>query len=282
MGKESGCLAHYYSGGGQLSALGAPCPALLTNPHARLLQVQRTPASGRFAGSSLRLALPPSEQSCCQLLYKNNGIRANDTAARSMRLLDIPAFTATTNGGNQFLMTYYRHGGIRWPQQPSATVTTKDRLAKVSAEGFLFNQQFANGPRLLDEVSRTIVASRRHHYLAQVSHTGPTHLAPLATDSPTMRELKLFCLANGITDVFMRMLFVHELKQIMGFPTDYELLGSQTEQKKMLGNAVCPDVAAALTSAMLPGLHKWRGVRLRPLNPAVFLRTQQATLFNAA
>ena len=254
---------------------------MLTNPHARLLQVQRGMSPGWLASKSFRLALPDPE-TCCQLLYKNNGIRANDTAARSMRLLDIPSFTATTNGGNQFLMTYYRHGGVRWPQQPSATVTTKDRLAKVHAEGFLFNQQFANGPRLLDEVARTIVASRRHQYLAQISRTGPAHLEPLPGDSPVMRELKLFCLASGITDVYMRMLFVQELKLIMGFPTDYELLGSQTEQKKMLGNAVCPDVAQALASAMLPGLQRWRGVRLRPLDPAVFLRTQQATLFNAA
>lgn len=278
VGKEAGCLAHYYSGGGQLSTLGAPCPALLTNPHARLLQIERVPHL--LAGKTFRLALPAPE--CCQLLYKNNGIRVNDSAVRSMRLLDVPAFTATTNGGNQFIMTYYRHGGIRWPQQSSATVTTKDRLAKVQAEGFLFNQQFTNTPRLLNEVARTLVASRRHQYLAQIARSGPSHLAPLPTDSAVMRELKLFCLANGITDVFMRMLFVQELKLIMGFPADYQLLGGQTEQKKMLGNAVCPAVAAALTSAMLPGLRKWRGVRLRPLNPAVLMRTHQTTLFNAA
>jgi DNA (cytosine-5)-methyltransferase 1 len=260
VGKEGGFLTHYYSGG-QLSALGAPCPALLTNPHARLIQVQRFPK---------------------QFLYQNNGTRDNDRASRSVHLLKWPTRTVTANGGNQFLMTYYRHGGIRLLGQPGATVTTKDRLAKVEASGFLFNQQFSNGPRSLEAVARTVVASRRHPYLAQVSCLGAGLMEPLATDSAVMLELKAYCRQHGITNVFMRMLFVDELKLVMGFPADYHLLGTETEQKKMLGNAVVPAVAAALTRAMLPALHAWRNRRLRPLRKTEILRYEQGTLFQQA
>ena len=34
------------------------------------------------------------------------------------------------------------------------------------------------------------------------------------------------------------MLKIQELKEIMGFPEDYKLIGTQAEQKKYIGNAV--------------------------------------------
>lgn len=36
----------------------------------------------------------------------------------------------------------------------------------------------------------------------------------------------------------MRMLFIIELKRIMGFPDNYELIGTIADQKKFIGNAV--------------------------------------------
>lgn len=44
--------------------------------------------------------------------------------------------------------------------------------------------------------------------------------------------------ANNIIDIKMRMLTVNELLQIQGFPKDYVLKGSQTDQKKFIGNSV--------------------------------------------
>jgi DNA (cytosine-5)-methyltransferase 1 len=48
----------------------------------------------------------------------------------------------------------------------------------------------------------------------------------------------------------MRMLKIPELKQIMGFPIDYTLVGSQAEQKKYIGNAVEVNMARVLCSAI--------------------------------
>jgi DNA (cytosine-5)-methyltransferase 1 len=50
----------------------------------------------------------------------------------------------------------------------------------------------------------------------------------------------------GITDIKMRMLKIPELLQIQGFPIDYKLIGTQTEQKKFIGNAVEVNQAKAL------------------------------------
>jgi DNA (cytosine-5)-methyltransferase 1 len=55
----------------------------------------------------------------------------------------------------------------------------------------------------------------------------------------------------GICDIKMRMLRIHELKQIMGFPEDYILIGTQSEQKKYIGNAVEVNMAKALCEAMI-------------------------------
>ena len=54
---------------------------------------------------------------------------------------------------------------------------------------------------------------------------------------------------NGIVDIKMRMLNIPELKQIQGFPKDYKLIGTQTEQKKFIGNAVEVNQAKALIQA---------------------------------
>ena len=43
---------------------------------------------------------------------------------------------------------------------------------------------------------------------------------------------------------------ITELKKIMGFPGDYVLVGTQTEQKKYIGNAVETHMACALCSCL--------------------------------
>lgn len=52
-----------------------------------------------------------------------------------------------------------------------------------------------------------------------------------------------------ITDIGMRMLQPRELARAMGFPDDYQLLGTKTAQTARIGNAVCPDVVEALVKA---------------------------------
>lgn len=58
------------------------------------------------------------------------------------------------------------------------------------------------------------------------------------TDTPMIRQIKEFMAMYGIIDIKMRMLKIIELLLIMGFPADYELIGTQADQKKFIGNAV--------------------------------------------
>lgn len=52
-------------------------------------------------------------------------------------------------------------------------------------------------------------------------------------------------------DITHRMLTVRELAAATGFPAEYVFCGDDTAAKKMIGNAVCPDLAAALIRAIL-------------------------------
>ena len=60
----------------------------------------------------------------------------------------------------------------------------------------------------------------------------------------------------GIVDVKMRMLKIEELKRIMGFPTDYVLVGTQAERLKYIGNAVEVNMARVLCEALCKKLNQ--------------------------
>lgn len=77
-------------------------------------------------------------------------------------------------------------------------------------------------------------------------------------DSPMMKKIKEFMAHYGLKDIKMRMLKIQELKEIMGFPEDYTLVGTQAEQKKYIGNAVEVTMAKVLCEAMAYRLHNNR------------------------
>ena len=52
-------------------------------------------------------------------------------------------------------------------------------------------------------------------------------------------------------DITHRMLTARELAAATGFPDGYVFVGGDTAAKKMIGNAVCPDLARALVLATL-------------------------------
>lgn len=54
----------------------------------------------------------------------------------------------------------------------------------------------------------------------------------------------------GVADVFFRMLKVPELLTAQGFPSDYELIGTKTEQTRMIGNSVPPHLMHAICNSI--------------------------------
>lgn len=64
-------------------------------------------------------------------------------------------------------------------------------------------------------------------------------------DTEIMKKIKLFMAAHGIVDIKMRMLKVRELLRIQGFGDQYQLKGTQTDQKRFIGNSVEVNLAKA-------------------------------------
>ncbi len=141
------------------------------------------------------------------------------------------------------------------------------------------NSNFNNVGHSIDNPAPTICAGRRHHYLMNPQYRSagscinnpcftliarmdkkPPHLVSTIegvtviliyeNDSEMTKKIKEFMALYGIADILMRMLLIPELKSIMGFPKNYKLIGTQTEQKKYIGNAVEVNMAKAMCVAI--------------------------------
>lgn len=180
-----------------------------------------------------------------------------------------------------------QHSSINEPMG-SLTTVTKENL--ISSE-FLFRSDFNNQPSSVDEPAKTLTASRHHQYLVNPSWGGNNHSvdqpapvvvarqdkAPLylvttdsgkvgiliyENDSEYTRKIKEFMAMYGIVDIKMRMLKVQELKKIQGFPENYILKGSQTHQKKFIGNSVVPVVIKKWSEALVTRLIEIREYKI--------------------
>lgn len=70
---------------------------------------------------------------------------------------------------------------------------------------------------------------------------------------------------GGLALIFMRPISVRESLRIMGFPEDYKLVGTQTEQRKFIGNAVEVNMARVMAQALsdsIPGAVEIHGQQM--------------------
>lgn len=187
----------------------------------------------------------------------------------------------------KFLSTYYGNGSNTSVNKPSPTVTTKDRLSIISPS-FIYrdfrqetNSSINTPAGAITTVPKMnlITTETRWNYLINPSWSGNTHstdnpcpvivarqdksplyiiqadqgniaIAVDETDSEQAIKIKEFMVLYGIVDIKMRMLKIPELLKIQGFPSDYQLIGTQADQKKFIGNSVCPDVVKCWTMAL--------------------------------
>lgn len=199
-----------------------------------------------------------------------------------------PAGTITTVGGQAIvtashLSTYYGNFGLHDINNPSPTITTKDRITKVDvnfidqqygnssaisidqpvgtittvpkfslvkAKNYILNPAWGGNNGSVDNPCCTVVARQDKAPLYLVStQLGQISIPVYKDDSETMIKIKEFMVLYGIFDIKMRMLNINELKKIQGFSENYILVGTQTEQKKFIGNAVEVKQAKSLTAA---------------------------------
>ena len=141
-------------------------------------------------------------------------------------------------------------------EAPSPTLLNNPKQKLVSAQ-YLMNPQYASAGGSLDSPCFTLIArmDKMPPYLITTKE-GVVGIAIYESDSPWTRKIKEFMAMYGIVDICMRMLKIDELKRIMGFSSDYTLIGTQAEQKKFIGNAVEVNMARVLCEALCYKLSK--------------------------
>ena len=153
----------------------------------------------------------------------------------------------------QFLDQQYGNGVPASINRPSGTVTTnpKFKLVTVSRKWhYLVNPQFQCEGASIDKPCFTLIArmDKKPPYIV-TAQTGPS-IVIYKGDSPMTVKIKKFMSVYGINDIYMRMLNEKELLRIQGFGEDYKLVGTSTERKKYIGNAVETHQAAALCQSL--------------------------------
>jgi len=216
-------MTNYYSGGGQLSDIGSPNPAITAVPKQRLNSVL-------------------------------------------------------------FIDQQFGNSKPHSINRPAGTVTANPKQNLVTAKPWIMNTAFGNTGSSIEQPCPVITANRKHHYLMNPSWHGhclsvdnpapviiarqdksPMYIVNAErckmfalpwfdSESETMKKIRLFMAVHGIIDIKMRMLKIPELLKIQGFPANYILKGSQTEQKKYIGNAVVPLVAKAIIQSRVESL----------------------------
>lgn len=156
-----------------------------------------------------------------------------------------------------FLFKYYGNGdNLNSINSPAGTITTKDRFAKVH---LIFNQYKNGNITSIEKPLGTITTTPKSNivtFIMNPSHGGhttsiekPSPVIIARQDKAPLYLIKALMDEYGIVDIKMRMINIPELKKIQGFSEDYILVGTQTEQKKFIGNAVEVKQAKSLTAA---------------------------------
>lgn len=209
---------NYYSGGGQHSDVNQPSPAILANPKQRLVSCQ-------FMDQQFGQSKPTGLNRPLGALTSNP----------KYNLVSCRPWVMNTNFGN-----------IGSQIDDPAPVITANRKWH-----YLMNPQFMSAGGNIENPCFTLIArmDKMPPYLV-CTQEGDFLIRVYESDSPMTRKIKEFMALYGIVDILMRMLKIPELKQIMGFPKDYRLIGTQADQKKFIGNAVEVNMARVLCEAL--------------------------------
>jgi DNA (cytosine-5)-methyltransferase 1 len=218
---------------------------------------------------------------CVAMLIKHNGGN-NDAHGSSGQHLDRPMDTLATHNTKAVTVAHLvrynsenSNGSARGQQceLPLSTLDTANRFGLVASH--LVKLRGTSDAHLtasassLEEPVPTVSASGTH--IAQVAaflvryngeSTGQEATSPLGTVDTTDRYGLATVTIDGedyvVADIGMRMLTPRELYRAQGFSDDYQIQPtwngkplSKTAQIRMVGNSVCPPIAAAILRAQL-------------------------------
>ena len=178
--------------------------------------------------------------------------------------VDEPASTIVSDGGRHaqvvaFLAKHF--GGMVGTELPKPLPTTTQRGTQnqiVTANLLKLRGTCADG-QPVDEPAPTISAQGTH--VADVRaflvkyHGNEKEGHPVDQPASTLTSKERLGLVTihgedwQIVDIGMRMLTPRELARCQGFPDDYVLTGTKTNQVARIGNSVCPHVVESLVRA---------------------------------
>lgn len=285
---DTSFISKYYSGKAKnMSAcVNDPAPTLRTKDSQALVQADFLLKYNSTNGKTGKHTPPsidePAPVVSCQ--GRLGLVRPEFLSSQNSSVED-PMGTLTTKDRAALVQPEYfidKHFGKAQNQsinEPAGTIMPTDKHRLVEVEPFLMPTNYDNTPKSIDEPAPTITANRKHHYIVNPSHgghctstdapcpvivarqdkaplyvvqveAGKVAVAVYEGDSEAMIRIKQFMAAYELVDIKMRMLRVHELLKIQGFPEGYRLEGNQADQKKFIGNSVVPHVVKAWTEAM--------------------------------
>lgn len=213
--------------------------------------------------------------------------------AGNVRTIDEPSGAVPTHDRfsivttSQFIDEAYSGSIGKSVNQPSGALLQNPKQYLMSAQPVMISTSFNNNGRSIDTPSFAVTADRHHHYILNPSHGG--HVTTIDRPSPTVIarqdkaplylltaiggdynipvydtdcewtvKLKEFMSVMRFSDISMRMFEIPELLAIQSFPKTYKRVGSKTDQKKFIGNAVPPEIVTAMSITYVLA---WRQLR---------------------
>jgi len=255
----------------------APCPTVATQNRLGLAHVNflSKAYSGDPMGKNISVEQPAGtittkdHHTFISVHYGNGFVKDVDSPAPTLTTKDRCALISST-----FIVNQYSGGGQTSScHEPCGAVTTTPKQNLVSCNRWIMNPQYQSAGGSVDAPCFTLIArmDKMPPYLIEAVDDGelPSFIVPVKegfmyciyeNDSEPMRKIKEFMALYGIMDIKMRMLRIAELKKIMGFPEDYILIGTQSDQKKFIGNAVEVNMARVLCESICKEIIRRRKV----------------------
>lgn len=240
-------LMNNYTGGGQHSAIGKPCPAITQVPKQNLVQChfidqqfgQSKPASVNKPLGALTQNPKYSLVECDKWLMNTNFNNIGSS-------LDEPAPVITAN--RNIVDAQYSRVGHDIERPCFTLIARMDKTPPYLIEATTEERDIPSFIR----IDGNVIVYEIYD-----------------TDSPKMKEIKEFMALYGLIDIKMRMLRIPELKMIMGFPKNYVLKGAQADQKKFIGNAVEVNQARVMCEATAKGIMSLQNVSIEINNKQI-------------
>jgi len=208
----------------------------LTNVGESIFRKKRSDMTYKRIYAGLLKFVPKQEDGFLTQYNGNGGNYSNEQPCRTLTTKDRFAKIHI-----QFMDQQYGTGTAKSLDVPASTLTTVPKLGVVTTQ-FLDNPQWGGNCGAIDLPCFTLIARMDKAppslVSAEVEMSSFSNNELDNSDMEYERKIKEFMIENRISDIKMRMLEIPEMLQIMGFGKDYQMVGTKTDQKRFIGNAV--------------------------------------------